>query len=159
MKKSGVFAVGALLGGLIGFTTGKGLNDSDTKTNKNDKFRSYYNVLNQWLYLKHNNKNLSEYFEKMEYRRIGIYGLGELGNRLIDELRDTKTEVVYGVDKNINNVFCPVSTFVLEELSNVEEDIDAMVVTPIFAYEEVLSALKDKVDCDIVSLEDVVFDL
>lgn len=159
MKKSGAFVTGALLGGLIGITTGKGINSSSAKPKKNDKFKLYYNVLNQWLYLKHNNKNLSEYFERKEYKRIGIYGLGELGNRLIDELKDTKTEVVYGVDKNINNTFCPVSAFVLEEISNVEEDIDAMVVTPVFAYDEVARELKDKVNCDIVSLEDVVFDL
>lgn len=63
------------------------------------------------------------------------------------------------MDKNINNTFCPVSAFVLEEISNAEEDIDAMVVTPIFAYDEVARELKDKVNCDIVSLEDVVFDL
>ncbi|MCM1178999.1 MAG: hypothetical protein NC347_01990 [Clostridium sp.] len=157
MKKSGVFVAGALLGGLVGVTTGKRLSASDEKP-KNNKFKLYYNVMNQWLYLKHNNKNLSEYFERKEYKRIGIYGLGELGNRLIDELKETKTEVVYGIDKNVNNTYCSVPTFVLDEFSDVAEGVDVIVVTPIFAYEEVLRELENKVNCAIVSLEDVVFE-
>lgn len=158
MRKSGVFVAGALLGGLVGITTSRGLGASDAKP-RDDKFKLYYNVMNQWLYLKHNNKNLSEYFEKKEYKRIGIYGLGELGNRLIDELKDTGTEVVYGVDRNINNTYSSVPAFALDELSDAAEDVDVIVVTPIFAYEEVISELKNKVSCDIVSLEDVVFEV
>ncbi len=158
MRKSSVFVAGALLGGLAGVVTGKKTNTSNTKPKK-DKFKMYYNVMNQWLQHKHNNKNLSEYFERKEYRRIAIYGLGELGNRLIDELKDTKTEVVYGVDRNINNTYCSVSAYALDEFSDAAEDVDVIVVTPIFAYDEVVSELKNLVSCDIVSLEDVVFEV
>ena len=37
--------------------------------------------------------------------------------------------------------------------------IDAIVVTPVFAFDEIVDSLKEKVDCDIVSLEDVVFEM
>lgn len=161
MRKIGLFVAGVLLGGGVGLLTGKRLGSCNAKQKqkKEDKFKQYYNVLNRWMYLKHNHKNLSEYFKRMKYNRIAIYGLGELGNRLIDELKDTETEVVYGVDKKIDNTFVSVPAFVLEEISNTTEDIDVLVVTPIFAYDEVVDELKNKVNCRIISLEDVVFDI
>lgn len=159
MRKISLFVTGVLLGGGAGIAAGKKLNSNDVEQKRADKFKLYYNVLNQWMYLKHNNRNLSEYFKRKKYKRIGIYGLGELGNRLIDELRDTETEVVYGVDKGMGSTFGIVPSFSLEEIQNITEDIDVMVVTPVFAYSEVADGLRDKVNCEIISIEDVVFDM
>lgn len=127
----------------------------EEKSIKADKFKSYYNMLNQWLILKQEEKSLAQYFENAGYHTIAIYGMGEMGNRLYEELKDTNIEVKYAIDKNVN------STYLDLEVFDVEDDdfaaVDAIVVTAVFAFDEIESTLKEKVDITIVSLEDVVF--
>lgn len=162
MKKRNIMVLGALFGGVAGIAGTSLLQYRHRKvptSSSKDKFRLYYNTLNQWLILKQKNRNLSEYFKEKNYSRIAIYGLGELGNRLIEELMDTEIEVAYGVDKNIDNTFCGINAYTLEDIDNASKDIDVFVVTPIFAFDEVSDMLRGKVNCDIVSLEDIIFEM
>lgn len=160
MKKSR-----ALLAGIIG--VGIGLagqeylksKEIDKKERKIDKFKNYYNLLNQWLLIKQEGKSLGEYFKQNNYKSIAIYGMGELGNRLYDELKDTDVKVVCGIDKNINNVYCDVSAYSVEEAVNLTKTVDAIVVTAIFAFDEIEGEISSKFDCSIVSLEDVVYSI
>lgn len=159
MKKNGIAIISGLVGGAIGATSMGKLSRSiiEDRDKKIDKFKSYYNMLNQWLCIKQENRNLTEYFKENNYRRIAVYGLGEMGSRFIDELKDTEIEVVYGIDKNIDNVFCDITAYSVDELKDISDKVDAVIVTAIFAYDEIEEQLKDIVDCDIVSLEDVVY--
>lgn len=127
------------------------------KYKKVDKFKSYYNMLNQWLTIRQEGGSLGEYFNKNDYAKIAVYGLGEMGNRLIDELKENRTEIVYGIDKNVENTFSGVRAFSLEDVP-IDEKVDAVVVTAIFAFDEIKEQLKDIFMCDIISLEDVVFE-
>lgn len=52
--------------------------------------RSYYEVLNQWVRLKNEGKQIEEFFEDNNYKTIAIYGYAELGHRLHEELVNSK---------------------------------------------------------------------
>ncbi|MCI8567065.1 MAG: hypothetical protein HFI39_12280 [Lachnospiraceae bacterium] len=120
------------------------------------KFKGYFNLTNEWLHLKNQGKNLKEYFVKKDWHHIAIYGIGELGQRLVEELQDSDVIVEYAIDKKGSNIF---SNITIKEPKEELLPVDAIVVTPVFAYDEVEEALMDRVDDPIVSLEDVVFDL
>lgn len=146
---AGVIA-GALVGGSV---TGKSV---EQKSKKVDKFRGYYNLLNQWLFLKQSGKSLEEYFEKNNYKKIAIYGMGEMGNRLYEELKNSNINIKYAIDKEAECVYSELKVVDLEEEL---EEVDVIVVAATFAFEEIEEKLRDQVDCMIVSLEDVVFEL
>ena len=66
MKKSATAIVSGLIGAVAG-TVGVGYlkqKQEEQKDKKIDKFKSYYNMLNQWLILKQEGKSLEQYFEK-----------------------------------------------------------------------------------------------
>lgn len=158
MKKGIVAALGGIIGGAVGAASvakiSKGaLKDSDKKVGK---FKSYYNMLNQWLILKQEGKSLEKYFVDNHYNTIAIYGMGEMGNRLYDELKNTGIKVKYAVDQNAANTY--------SELNVIDKDdefaeVDAIVVTAIFAYDEISEELNSKVDFPVISLEDVVYEI
>lgn len=127
-----------------------------TKQGKVDKFKSYYNMLNQWLILKQEGKNLESYFVNSGYKKIAIYGMGEMGNRLYDELKNSSVKVVYAIDKAAGSTYSEIDVF---EIDDELPEVDAVVVTAIFAFDEIENALSDKVSCNIISLEDVVFEI
>lgn len=159
MKKGGVAILGALLGAVAG-AAGAGYVGSkqvSKKTVKVDKFKGYYNMLNQWLILKQEGKNLSEYFVTNGYKTIAIYGMGEMGNRLYDELKGSGITVKYAIDKNAASTYSELD--VIDPDVAEFEAVDAIVVTATFAFDEIEEMLSEKVDFPIVSLEDVVYEV
>lgn len=156
MKKGMVGILGVVIGAVAGVTTvGKIANSQDEKrVKKIDKFRDYYNLLNQWLILKQEGKSLEEYFVNNGYKSIAIYGMGEMGNRLYDELKGTDIEVKYAIDREAVSVYSELEVL---ELEDDLKEVDAIIVTAIFAFEEIEEDLMTKIDYPIISLDDVVF--
>lgn len=161
MKKTGLVLLSGLLGASVGMLSIGRINKKAIveKNKRIDKFKSYYNLLNQWMYLRQENKSLAEYFKKNNYNRIAIYGLGELGNHLIDELKNTEIKIVYGIDKSVDSIFGDIQTFSLEEIDRISEDVDVIVVTAVFAFEEIEKELIGKIESHIISLDEIVFEI
>lgn len=158
MKKTSVGLLAAVAGTVTGTVIRGYLAQKiiEQKQNKADKFRSYYNVLNQWLILKLKGVCLEQYFLSKGMHNIAIYGMGELGCRLLDELKGSEVEVKYAIDKNAASTYAEIKLLDIEDSF---EAVDAIVVTAIFAYEEIEDTLKDRVDFPIISLEDIIFEL
>lgn len=53
---------------------------------------------------------------------------------------------------------CTYSDLEVKDLEDELENVD-VVVTVIFAFDEILNVIEDKFDCSIVSLEDVVYEI
>ena len=134
----------------IGKYAQKNIGESYKKINK---FKNYYNVLIQWLAKKQKNQSIEKYFIDNGYKTIAIYGMGELGNRLYEELKETEIIMKYGIDKN--------SGFGEIEILDIDDElpeVDVVVVTAVFDFDKIESNLKDKVNCPVISLEDIVYD-
>lgn len=159
MKKGGVAVLSTLVGAVAGAVGTNYLAEKkvEQKAAKVDKFKSYYNMLNQWLSLKQEGKSLEKYFVDNGYKTIAIYGMGEMGNRLYDELKDSKEVTIkYAVDQNAASAFSELEVMDIEDEL---EAVDAIVVTAIFAFDEIEEQLSQKIDFQIVSLEDVVYEI
>lgn len=160
MKKGTVAVLSTLLGTAVGAVAGVTVStmlpQKQQSIDKVFKFKSYYNMLNQWLKLKAEGKSLDQYFTEKGYRSIAIYGMGEMGERLIEELKNSKVEVKYGIDKNADCIYNDLPVY---ELSDELEAVDAVVVTAIFAFEEISENLESELSFPIISLEDVVFEI
>lgn len=127
------------------------LNYKDFRINK---FQKYFDVTNEWVRLKNQGRNLEEFFLKNGWTHIAVYGMGELGHRLVEELNGSRVSIDYAIDEHIDKV--------LSEIEVKEPDcglpsVDVIVVTPFFEYSVVEDKLMELVDYPIISLEDVVF--
>lgn len=123
---------------------------------KYEKFKMYYELLNQWLMLKQKGILLEEYFLKKGYGTIAIYGMGEIGNRLYDELINTNIVIKYGIDKSNSN---PYNSLEIKNIDSELEPVDIVVVSAVYDYYDIEELLKSKVDIPIVSLESIIFSL
>lgn len=113
-------------------------------------------VMNQWVKVKQKGKNLSEYFELAGYEKIAIYGMGYIGETLLSELSGTKTKVLYGIDQNADTIYTNVDILSLkDELQRV----DAVVVTVTSSFEVISENINKKLNCPVVSIIDVVYDI
>lgn len=142
------FAAGA---SMVGKVLIKTVNKSQEMS---EKHLSLYMVTNDWLRLKQDGKSLTAYFERKGYKKIAIYGMHYMGISLLNELKDSGVEVKYGIDRNAGHIFADCRVITPDETF---EDVDAIVVTPIFYFESIEEELSSKVGCPIVSLEEVLY--
>lgn len=102
---------------------------------------------------KQQHKEVSDYFEENGYERIAVYGMSHMGQRLIDDLKDSKIQVVYGVDQRADRL-----TYSLPIYRPSEElpQVDAIVVTA-YDFDEIEEELAEKVDFQILNFSDIIF--
>ena len=59
-----------------------------------EKYLLYYRILNMWLEMKQKGKSGITFLQEKGMKRIAIYGMQELGERLYEEIKNTG-DVVY----------------------------------------------------------------
>lgn len=121
-----------------------------------NKFRNYTRILEQWIALRQMAVPFPSWFEENGFHKIAVYGLGRIGQLLIKELAGSDVEVCYGIDKGQING--------LENIKVVNpkgefDEADLIVVTAMAEYSEIRRLLKKKIDCPVVSLEDIIYEL
>ena len=109
--------------------------------------------MNQWIIDKQNGKDLREFFLENGYKEIAIYGMSYLGERLLDELDGTDIAVKYAIDRNADNIYAPCEVVKPDDILS---SVDAIIVTPVFYFDEIERQLVPKVNCPVISLEDVI---
>lgn len=160
MKKGIISVVSALAGaaigaGAVGKVTGGDLEKAKAMS---DKHFVLFRMMDQWVQVKQEGKNLASYFEKNGYQKIAIYGMSFAGKTLINELKGTKVTVAYGIDKNADAIYTDADIDIVsmdEEL----EKVDAIVVTAVTFFDEIEEMLAEKTDCPILSLEDILYEV
>lgn len=119
------------------------------------KFRRYYELYNQWLKLKNDGYRLETFFSQNGYKKIAIYGMGEIANRLIEELEDSSVDILYGIDKNMSQAFAEIDIIGMDECDRFD-DVDCIVVTPVHVYEKIKKELEGKTKAMLHSVEEIL---
>jgi hypothetical protein len=118
-------------------------------------------VYDYWMYLNIRNKRVDHYLRNCNYKKIAIYGMNYLGNRLYDDLYGSSVEVVFGIDIGAEGIEYDIPIYKMESLELAEKLIcvDAVVVTAIASYQNILSDLKKICDKPVMSIEDVFLEM
>lgn len=129
------------------------------KLKRDDRILDYYDIASQWLKLKYAGKEFTSFFEKNKYSTIAIYGMGDLGWYLYEELKDTHIEIAYGIDKSVT-ASAGDSPLKIISISEVGKNLDAVIVTPTFAFGAIKEDLiKQGVSCPIISLLYLIYNI
>ena len=122
-----------------------------------DKHLDLYLLMNQWVHVEQEGKNLASYLQELNIKKIAIYGINYMGQTLIDELKETNIQVVYGIDRNADIImYADVDIFTPDMIS---DDVDAVVVTAVNYFDEIEEELSKKLNCRIISLEDMLYEV
>lgn len=113
-----------------------------------------YNILKRWFSLKQQGYSLLSYFEKNNYFRIAVYGMSDLGRYLLKELEGSHIQVAYGIDRRAEKLEIGLPILTAEDTL---PPVDAVIVTAVHFFGEIDSLLRQKVECPVISLEDVLY--
>lgn len=123
--------------------------------NEVNRFELFYHILAKWLYVRQRNRNLVPYFEDNFIRNVAVYGMGALGERLVDELEGTQVMVSFAIDRMAERKkFGKLPILGLDKADYPETEL--LIVTPVHDYWDIVELMQDRINVPIVSLEDIV---
>lgn len=111
-------------------------------------------ILDYWLKLKEDKKDIAKFLEKMGYDNIAIYGIGYLGKHLVDELNKSELNLNYIIDKKIDRIEENIKIY---KPNDILPKVDIIIVTAITEFDKIFDELEKKMECPVVSLEDIIF--
>ncbi len=158
MKKRVVSVMSSLIGmGIGAVAVGKIKGNQVNKWKElSDKHLTLFLLMNQWVKIKQEGKNLADYFQREGYREIAIYGMSFVGETLVDELAESNVKIKYAIDKRANDIYEAFDVISPEEEM---EKVDAIVVTSVTYFDEIQEMLNEKIDCPVLSLEDILYEV
>lgn len=146
-------AAGCITGLKLGSAVSKEKLEIQAAQSSNKYLQSYL-MMDQWVRIKQEGRSLSTYFQKNGYQRIAIYGMNYSGITLLDELSGSEIEVKYGIDANADQIYLDIPVY---KLSDELEPVDAIVVSPIYYFDEIEQNVSEKMSCPVIPLDDVIF--
>ena len=128
--------------------------DRDRVTYTKRRYMGDFNILRDWLALKQKGINIAENIMQSGYKRIAIYGMGDMGKLLFDELSSQDMKVEYIIDRNPRIGYKDALVYGL----NVDKypDVDAIIVTVVWDMDNVIKKLDGKTTSKIVPISDVL---
>lgn len=124
---------------------------------KQDRYFQWYKTLYQWLLIHQDKVQITDFFKNHGYKRVAIYGMGELGRLFLKELNNTEVEVPFAIDRNAHSIIT--SNIKVVTLAEAREDADVIVVTVIDKFDAVKADIEKHMNVPVISLEDVLFSL
>lgn len=106
-----------------------------------------------WLKNKIDKKEIIEYLKYKEYKRIAIYGYGDLGKMLYDEIENSTIEISYLIDQNADNICAPIPVINPIDICDL---VDAVIVSVAYDFNSIKQIIEKKLDCPIISLEEII---
>ncbi len=113
-------------------------------------------ILSQWLLLRAEGKKIAEYLKFKGYHTVAVYGINYIGEILLKELIASSIQVAYAVDKRAEYIDTEVD--VLKPDAELPE-VDVVIVTTSMYFEEIKLSMREKVQCPIISLEEILYEL
>lgn len=120
-----------------------------------DKHMEMFLLMNQWVRAKQDGKSFASCLRNMGIKTIAVYGMHYIGETLIRELENTEIQILYGIDKNAEDMIYPEVDVIT--MDSRFEPVDAIIVTAITCFDEIKGALEKKCNCKIISIEDIVY--
>lgn len=138
---------------IVGNTMG---NKVKKEKERGDKHLELFMLMDEWVRVKQEGKNLAEYLDKKGYRTIAIYGLSYVGEALLNELKESDIKIKYAIDQRADDMY---SELKLLKPDDEYEEVDAIIVTSIRAITDICEKLEQKVNCPIISMEDLLYEV
>ncbi len=132
-------------------------NYEDYSNNLADKYWVLFSMMKDWCLILQKGRRVADYLIEKKFKKIAIYGLGDIGEALYNEIKKSSIDIVCGIDKS--EFYLTEGISVISPEDEIPGNIDAIIVTPVMSYEDIYKLLKNKTEAKILSLEDIIFTL
>ena len=122
---------------------------------ENKQLSKYDCIISNWEKVKSRGFELHDYLRRYEYKKVAIYGMGNLGFRVCEDLLNSEIDILYVVDRN---------SLYIEEILKVihpEEllpDVDLLIVAVAEEEKEIIEKYKGKYKFPIIGITEILYE-
>ncbi len=113
----------------------------------------YFGLLKIWMSKRNQGKSIGNYLRSIGIEKTAVYGFGDIGKLLCEEIALDKIEIECVIDRNRIE-----SHYRFYTIEDTIPNPQAVIVTPYLEYDQISEMLKGIFDCEIISLEDIIYD-
>lgn len=113
-------------------------------------------LMERWVEVKQHEKSIAEILRKKKYYNIAVYGMSYVGKRLVRELEGSDINISYGIDQR-TDLYCKGIEIVTADSDL--KNVDAIIVTAVYYFDDIENVLSKKVKCPIISMEELLYDM
>lgn len=146
MKKKYIFGMLVSLGVGIGFY--KLYLENKILKKKLSKNTQYYNLFYNWFKVNQLGLSVTTYLKDLGYNKIAIYGMGKVGEILLNEIENSTLEVS-----------CILEESLLKGSNEKAEKSDLIIVTPLFDYNNIKDSLEKFTNTEVISIEELIINI
>ena len=106
-------------------------------------------IMFEWFRLKNRNIQISTYLCEQGYCEIAIYGMGNLGECLYEDLLSTNIKVKYAIDRSAVDFNGEIPIYRLED--NLEK-VDLVIISILSDNEYIIEELRNKINCSVITI-------
>lgn len=119
-----------------------------------EKTSVYNDILYKWIGMLRQGKSIAEYLKKNGISKVSVWGLGKVGNIVIEELRENKIEVLSVILSK------PYMSWVMGipvvDKYNIPEQTEMVIVIPVYDFERIYDGMKNRGDCILIGIEELI---
>ncbi len=114
-----------------------------------------------WLYLEKRKQSIAGFLREHGYSKIGIYGMGYIGNRLYDFLSDSDIETIFAIDRRAKTFTCSIPVFCLEDaqVERYMKQADAIIVTAEAAFDAIKAEIEKRYVIPVLSFKSILLEM
>lgn len=117
-----------------------------------DKLKGAMDIYDAWLAVSQGSRSIASYLKSRDYHRIAIYGLGKMGVRLYQEIKE-KVDVVCFIDRNADYLKADIPVYTLE---NMIPQTDLVIITLVDRENRILEDISNILHFSVKSIEDIL---
>lgn len=122
------------------------------------KWKEYFNVMLQWVFLSQKGVDIGRYLEKNGYYKIAVYGMADIGNCLAGQIiKSGHCKLLYGIDQGFPKLYYDIPCYKLEHIAELEQP-DVVIVTLPHIYEEIKEDIEQTVRWETMSVTELIYD-
>ena len=127
----------------------------EQKYKENIRYFGLFSVLNDWMYINNNGASICAYLAKKGCKKVAIYGMSHIGQRLKEELENDGLTVCYGIDRDDSIV---IDNFRIYAPDDTISEVDAIIIATYQNYKEIKQLLEKKTDAEVLFIKDIISD-
>lgn len=155
VKKMTAFLLGGAAGAALQKKNDRALQES--LKSYGEKYYEYFQILNRWMGARNEGKRVADFLLGEGVKTIAIYGMGDLADRLTEELAGGPVTVSYGIDRDVSCTNARIADIRSPEEALAE--VDAIVITPFLSAGGIEAMLREKCACRVLALDRIIYSL
>lgn len=126
------------------------------KEKKIGRLKTNYQVLLKWMGFIASGKKISSYMEMHGFRNLAIYGAGDVGKVFADFVKKESCKVQFMIDKKLSGEY---NGTIIKSSIEAHEQVDVIVVTAEYYFDEIEEDLKTKTQAHITSISQIIYEI